>query len=66
LAQAQSSIFGPKEWPPMSHFCRICLEHGRVLAATIAGHIMPHEGDVLSFRIGRIAKLVRVLPFSIK
>ncbi len=39
--------------------CRICLEHGHVVAATIADHIEPHNGDWNRFLLGALQSLCR-------
>jgi len=37
--------------------CQLCLEAGRIVAATVADHIEPHKGDFTAFRLGRLRSL---------
>jgi hypothetical protein len=37
--------------------CRICLEAGRVVPATVADHIENHKGDFTAFRLGELRSL---------
>jgi 5-methylcytosine-specific restriction protein A len=39
--------------------CRICSEHGHVVAATIADHIEPHNGDWNRFLLGELQSFCR-------
>ena len=37
--------------------CRLCLEAGRVVPATVADHVTPHRGDYNAFRLGQLRSL---------
>ncbi|HVI66879.1 MAG TPA: hypothetical protein VM910_30530 [Bradyrhizobium sp.] len=37
--------------------CRLCLEAGRVTAASVADHHPPHGGDFNAFRLGPLRSL---------
>jgi 5-methylcytosine-specific restriction endonuclease McrA len=37
--------------------CRVCLERGRVVAASVADHVVHHGGDWNEFRLGKLQSL---------
>ena len=37
--------------------CRMCVERGRLTPATVADHLMPHNGDVNLFWFGELQSL---------
>jgi len=38
-------------------FCKMCLEDGRYVAATVVDHVVPHKGNQRSFLMGEIQSL---------
>jgi hypothetical protein len=43
--------------------CRTCASHGRVTAATVADHIIPHRGDATLFFKGALQSLCDEEPY---
>jgi len=39
--------------------CRMCMQEGRVMAATVVDHIVPHKGDVELFYSGPFQSLCK-------
>src|SRR5262245_27309365 len=37
--------------------CRMCTSEGRMTAASIVDHVIPHRGDINSFRLGELQSL---------
>jgi 5-methylcytosine-specific restriction endonuclease McrA len=37
--------------------CRLCLQVGRVVPATVADHVVSHKGDYTAFRLGELRSL---------
>ena len=46
--------------------CAMCLEEGRLMAASVADHIQPHHGDQLKFFLGELQSLCRLHHDSAK
>jgi ABC transporter substrate binding protein len=56
--------YGSARWKRQARYqlraeplCRPCLEDGRITAATVADHIVPHAGDPQLFWFGRLQSL---------
>jgi 5-methylcytosine-specific restriction protein A len=37
--------------------CRMCKSEGRITAASVADHVIPHRGDINSFWLGELQSL---------
>jgi hypothetical protein len=37
--------------------CRMCASEGRITAASVADHVIPHRGDINSFWLGELQSL---------
>ena len=40
-------------------WCKMCMDHGIATPATIVDHIVPHQGNYLSFRTGALQSLCK-------
>src|SRR6266516_4717158 len=67
------SVYGSARWKRRTRhqlraepLCRACLEDGRITAATVADHIVPHRGDSQLFWFGRLQSLCKLHHESAK